>query len=85
VKNWWRWHWLRWIRFYWYKYIRRLDIMGFFMGVPIIRSKWLVPESDIHTIVVDEPWTDKPVLLLIDDELIIARMEKGDGTKRSPS
>jgi len=47
MKDWWRWRWLRYIRFYWYKYIRRLDIIGFFMGVPIIRSKYLVAEKDI--------------------------------------
>lgn len=48
MKNWWRWRWLRYVRFYWYKYIRRLDIIGFFMGVPIIRSKYLVPEWRKH-------------------------------------
>jgi len=37
--------WLR-IKFYWYKYIRRLDIIGFFMGVPIIRSKYLEEEKE---------------------------------------
>ena len=29
-----------------YKYVLKLDIVGFYKGVPIIRSKYLVPESD---------------------------------------
>lgn len=81
MKNWWRWRWLRFVRFYWYKYICRLDIIGFYMGVPIIRSKYLDSESDITTIVVDEPWTDKPTLLTIEGELIVARMKKAKGGK----
>ena len=32
--------WLR-IKFWWYKYIRRLDIVGFYRGVPVIRTKYL--------------------------------------------
>ena len=36
--------WLR-IKFYWYKYIRRLDIIGFFDGVPMVRTKYLEEEN----------------------------------------
>ncbi len=31
-----------------YKYVLKLDIVGFYRGVPIIRSKYLVPESEIE-------------------------------------
>lgn len=48
-QDWWRWCWLRWVRYHWYKYIRRLDIIGFFMGVPIVRTKWLEPEGKDET------------------------------------
>ena len=30
-----------------YKYILKLDIVGFYSGVPIIRTKYLVSEDDI--------------------------------------
>lgn len=34
-----------WVKFYWYKYIRRLDIIGFFAGLPIVRTKYLESEE----------------------------------------
>ncbi len=37
--------WRLYIKYCWYKYIRRLDIIGFFAGVPIVRTKYLVEES----------------------------------------
>jgi len=29
----------------WYKYIRKIDIIGFYDGVPIVRTEHLVEES----------------------------------------
>lgn len=55
MKNWWRWRWLRFIRFYWYKYIRRLDIIGFFMGVPVIRGKLLEVDTKAMTDIKELP------------------------------
>lgn len=37
--------WLR-IKFYWYKYVKRLDIIGFYSGIPIIRTKYLEPDPE---------------------------------------
>ncbi len=68
-----------------YKYILKKDIIGFYNGVPVIRSKYLRPESDIPTIIVDEPWTDEPAFLKIDDESIVARMKKRDRANRGSS
>jgi len=31
------------IKFWWYKYIRKLDIVGFYDGIPIIRTRYLNP------------------------------------------
>lgn len=33
------------ILFFWYKRIKHLDIVGFFMGIPVIRTKHLEEES----------------------------------------
>ncbi len=33
------------VKFYWYKYVRRIEIVGFFGGIPIIRTKYLEEES----------------------------------------
>lgn len=33
------------LKYIWYKYVRRLDMVGFFMGIPVIRTKYLVSES----------------------------------------
>lgn len=30
-----------WVKFYWYKWVRRKDILGFFAGIPIIRTEYL--------------------------------------------
>ncbi len=40
--------WRLYIKYCWYKYIRRLDIIGFYDGVPIVRTKYLeeVSKSD---------------------------------------
>lgn len=40
----WRRLWLR-LRFVWYKRVRRLDIVGFYDGVPIIRTDFLDASS----------------------------------------
>lgn len=46
---------------------------------PWIKFYWYkYVKDDIPTIVVSEPWTDKPSLLTIDDELIVARMNSKD-------
>ena len=33
------------LKWCWYKYVRRIDIMGFYDGVPIVRTNYLVEES----------------------------------------
>ena len=33
------------IQYYYYKYILRLDIVGFRRGIPVIRSKYLVEDE----------------------------------------
>ena len=30
-----------WLRFQWYKRVKRMNIIGFYQGVPIIKSQWL--------------------------------------------
>lgn len=32
------------LKYMWYKYVRRLDIVGFYMGVPVVRTKHLTTE-----------------------------------------
>ena len=39
-------HWKLWVKFHWYKYVRRVDIIGFFGGVPIVRTNYL--EADLE-------------------------------------
>ena len=34
------------IKFYYYKWIRRMDIIGFYSGVPVIRDKNLEIDND---------------------------------------
>ena len=40
VKTWKRFSRL-WFKFYWYKWVKKLDIIGFYEGVPIIRTEYL--------------------------------------------
>jgi len=88
MKNWWRWRWLRWIRFYWYKHIRRMDIVGFFMGVPVIRTKYLEVDSEATTDIKELPLGTQA---FIKDKKTgrvgryIYFKREGDGTKRSTS
>jgi len=35
-----------WLKFYWYKWIKKLDIIGFYAGVPIIRAKYLEEDKE---------------------------------------
>ncbi len=42
------------LKWCWYKYIRRIDIIGFYAGVPIVRSNHLEPDKEsTHRILTD--------------------------------
>ncbi len=39
---------------FWYKHAKHLDIIGFYAGVPIIRSKYLEPDKEVRQFILDE-------------------------------